>query len=138
MKNSTMGFLQYEGAAAEDGRKPSIFDNFTHTKGMFQHAHFICIVSSSLLYFGILRPRQDVSCCLFFNCMPGATVDGGNGDVAVDQYHRYKVLQLCKSQNNRCHMHKFPYTLATCKFVIHSESLGAYRIPVLFFLNLDQ
>lgn len=43
---------QYEGAAAEDGRKPSIFDTFTHTEGTM--------------------------------------VDGGNGDVAVDQYHRYK------------------------------------------------
>lgn len=43
---------QYEGAAAEDGRKPSIFDTFTHRKG--------------------------------------TTMDGGNGDVAVDQYHRYK------------------------------------------------
>jgi len=43
---------QYEGAAAEDGRKPSIFDTFTHKKGTI--------------------------------------LDGGNGDVAVDQYHRYK------------------------------------------------
>ncbi|GLJ04710.1 hypothetical protein SUGI_0001730 [Cryptomeria japonica] len=43
---------QYEGAAAEDGRKPSIWDTFVHIKGN--------------------------------------TVDGSTGDVAVDQYHRYK------------------------------------------------
>jgi len=43
---------QYEGAAAEDGRKPSIFDTFTHREG--------------------------------------TSLDGSNGDVAVDQYHRYK------------------------------------------------
>ncbi|KAH9327698.1 hypothetical protein KI387_007876 [Taxus chinensis] len=43
---------QYEGAAADDGRKPSIWDTFVHIKGN--------------------------------------TFDGGTGDVAVDQYHRYK------------------------------------------------
>lgn len=43
---------QIEGAAAEDGRKPSVWDTFSHT--------------------------------------PGKTADGGTGDVAVDDYHRYK------------------------------------------------
>ena len=37
VKNPTMGFLQYEGAAAEDGRKPSIFDTFTHSNGLFHY-----------------------------------------------------------------------------------------------------
>jgi beta-glucosidase len=42
---------QIEGAAAEDGRGPSIWDTFSHE--------------------------------------PGRIVDGGNGDVACDHYHRY-------------------------------------------------
>ncbi|KAE8037052.1 hypothetical protein FH972_009677 [Carpinus fangiana] len=44
---------QYEGAANEDGRGPSIWDSYTHR-------------------------------------YPGRIKDGSNGDVAVDQYHRYK------------------------------------------------
>eukprot|EP01018_Ginkgo_biloba_P003113 Gb_13348 [translate_table: standard] len=43
---------QYEGAAAEDGKGPSIWDTFTHDEGNI--------------------------------------ADGGTGDVAVDEYHRYK------------------------------------------------
>ncbi|KAH9329987.1 hypothetical protein KI387_002095, partial [Taxus chinensis] len=43
---------QYEGAAREDGRGPSIWDTFSHT--------------------------------------PGKVTDNSNGDVANDQYHRYK------------------------------------------------
>ncbi|GLJ39440.1 hypothetical protein SUGI_0805530 [Cryptomeria japonica] len=42
---------QYEGAVAEGGRLPSIWDTYTHK--------------------------------------PGNTYDGSNGDVAMDQYHRY-------------------------------------------------
>ncbi|KAL5705687.1 beta-glucosidase [Ranunculus cassubicifolius] len=42
---------QVEGAAAEDGRKPSIWDTFTHQ---------------------------------------GKTADKGTGDIAADQYHKYK------------------------------------------------
>eukprot|EP01018_Ginkgo_biloba_P032337 Gb_17121 [translate_table: standard] len=44
--------FQYEGAATEDGRKPSIMDTFYH--------------------------------------IPGKVLDGSNGDIAVDQYHRHK------------------------------------------------
>ncbi|KAK6933710.1 Glycoside hydrolase family 1 [Dillenia turbinata] len=44
---------QYEGAAKEGGRRPSIWDTFTHK-------------------------------------YPGRIMDGGNGDVANDFYHRYK------------------------------------------------
>ncbi|RXH85196.1 hypothetical protein DVH24_041964 [Malus domestica] len=44
---------QFEGAAKEDGRGPSIWDTYTHDH-------------------------------------PERIVDGSNGDVAVDQYHRYK------------------------------------------------
>ncbi|KAL6278331.1 hypothetical protein ACE6H2_021932 [Prunus campanulata] len=45
---------QYEGAAFEDGRGPSIWDNFTHQ-------------------------------------YPEKIADGINGDVAINQYHRYNV-----------------------------------------------
>ncbi|KAK8695398.1 hypothetical protein V6N13_000561 [Hibiscus sabdariffa] len=44
---------QYEGAAKEGGRRPSIWDTFTHNH-------------------------------------PEKIVDGSNGDVAIDSYHRYK------------------------------------------------
>ncbi|KAK9941277.1 hypothetical protein M0R45_017890 [Rubus argutus] len=44
---------QFEGAANEGGRAPSIWDTFTHK-------------------------------------YPGKITDGSNGDVAIDQYHRYK------------------------------------------------
>jgi beta-glucosidase len=43
---------QIEGAVAEAGRGPSIWDTFSHT--------------------------------------PGRTVDGDNGDVAIDHFHRYR------------------------------------------------
>ncbi|KAK7335826.1 hypothetical protein VNO80_27892 [Phaseolus coccineus] len=48
---------QYEGAANEGGRKPSMWDEYTH-----KH--------------------------------PERITDGSNGDVAVDQYHRYKEQNL--------------------------------------------
>ncbi|KAB1227611.1 Non-cyanogenic beta-glucosidase [Morella rubra] len=47
---------QYEGAANEAGRGPSIWDTYTHR-------------------------------------YPGKITDGSNGDVAVDQYHRYKISE---------------------------------------------
>ncbi|PKI60241.1 hypothetical protein CRG98_019429 [Punica granatum] len=50
---------QYEGVANEDGRGPSIWDNFTHT------------------YPGAFFSFKKIA-------------DGSNGDVAVDQYHKYK------------------------------------------------
>jgi beta-glucosidase len=50
---------QIEGAAAAEGRKPSVWDTYSHT--------------------------------------PGRTADGGNGDVANDDYHRYRQdIQLLK------------------------------------------
>jgi beta-glucosidase len=49
---SATAAYQVEGAVAEDGRGPSIWDTFSHT--------------------------------------PGRTLDGDTGDVADDQYHRYR------------------------------------------------
>ncbi|XP_021829313.1 non-cyanogenic beta-glucosidase-like [Prunus avium] len=48
------GSYQYEGAAKEGGRGPSIWDTFTHK-------------------------------------YPEKINDSSNGDITVDQYHRYKV-----------------------------------------------
>ncbi|KAL9322951.1 hypothetical protein ACSQ67_011004 [Phaseolus vulgaris] len=54
---------QYEGAANEGGRKPSIWDAYTHK-------------------------------------YPDRINNGSNGDVAVDQYHRYKEdIQIMKNMN---------------------------------------
>src|ERR1017187_9809268 len=53
-------FYQVEGAAQEDGRKPSVWDTLSH--------------------------------------QPGRVAKGHTGDVAVDQYHRYKEdVQLMKA-----------------------------------------
>ncbi|XP_027927891.1 beta-glucosidase 24-like [Vigna unguiculata] len=61
---------QYEGAANEGGRKPSIWDAYTHTYPGFS---FI---------FGYQISGED------------------NGDVAIDQYHRYKEdVQIMKDMN---------------------------------------
>src|SRR4051812_33382221 len=50
---------QIEGAVAEDGRKPSVWDTYSHT--------------------------------------PGKVANGDTGDVAVDDYHRYKeTIQMLK------------------------------------------
>ncbi|KAM7273829.1 hypothetical protein ACFE04_028493 [Oxalis oulophora] len=49
---------QYEGAANEDGRGPSIWDTYSHSQGKIK--------------------------------------DGSNGDVAIDSYHRYKIIQKGK------------------------------------------
>uniref|UniRef100_A0A2P2K1H1 Non-cyanogenic beta-glucosidase n=1 Tax=Rhizophora mucronata TaxID=61149 RepID=A0A2P2K1H1_RHIMU len=56
---------QYEGAAKEGGRGPSIWDTFTH--------------------------RFPEGCVNAY--MAGKIADGSNGDVAIDSYHRYKVWQ---------------------------------------------
>ncbi|GMY16390.1 beta-glucosidase 12-like isoform X1 [Fagus crenata] len=54
---------QYEGAANEGGKGPSIWDTYTHR-------------------------------------YPGKVKDGSNGDVAVDQYHRYKEdVEIMKEMN---------------------------------------
>ena len=54
--------FQIEGAAAEDGKGPSIWDTFSHT--------------------------------------PGKVIDGSNGDVACDHYHRYaEDVELIASLN---------------------------------------
>ncbi|KAI4373689.1 hypothetical protein MLD38_011787 [Melastoma candidum] len=54
---------QYEGAANEDGRGPSVWDTYTHR-------------------------------------FPDRISDGSNGDVAVDQYHRYKEdVAIMKDMN---------------------------------------
>ncbi|KAK9933189.1 hypothetical protein M0R45_020393 [Rubus argutus] len=50
---------QYEGAANESGRGPSIWDTYTHK-------------------------------------YPGKITDGSNGDVALDQYNRYKMWGIMK------------------------------------------
>ncbi|GJN38518.1 hypothetical protein PR202_gb27568 [Eleusine coracana subsp. coracana] len=57
--------FQVEGAAAEDGRKPSIWDTFTHAV----HKWFNRYVQMLTCY----------------------TQDGSNADVSADQYHHYKV-----------------------------------------------
>ncbi|KAK6272519.1 hypothetical protein POUND7_009602 [Theobroma cacao] len=63
---------KYEGAATEDGRTPSIWDNFTHP--------VLVIRWQSLANFGINWSDMETK----------GNMHGANADIASDGYHKYK------------------------------------------------
>ncbi|XAR54324.1 Beta-primeverosidase [Bertholletia excelsa] len=88
---------QYEGAAFEDGRGPSIWDNFTHQ-------------------------------------YPNKIVNGDNGDVAVDFYHRYKEdVKLMKFLG----MDAFRFSISWSRILPRGKlSGGVNKEGIAFYNNL--
>ncbi|KAF2595188.1 hypothetical protein F2Q70_00043591 [Brassica cretica] len=65
---------QIEGGWNEGKKGPNIWDKFTHLQGI---SFLPCSLSQRRL-------------CSLTLCDSGKVLDGSNGDVAVDHYHRYK------------------------------------------------
>ncbi|XP_040994451.1 beta-glucosidase 12-like isoform X7 [Juglans microcarpa x Juglans regia] len=82
---------QYEGAAKDGGRGPSIWDTFTHRCPFSIRENQL---SGQQAFKSMERrggTRSDSSFGTFPNwCHKDRIQDGSNGDVTVDQYHRYK------------------------------------------------
>ncbi|XP_059069115.1 beta-glucosidase 12-like [Cryptomeria japonica] len=87
---------QYEGAAREGGRSPSIWDTFSH--------------------------------------IPGTIADGSNGDVAVDQYHRYKEdVKLMKDMG----MDAYRFSISWSRILPYGSIKGGInKIGVAYYNNL--
>ncbi|XP_035546353.1 beta-glucosidase 12-like isoform X4 [Juglans regia] len=82
---------QYEGAAKDGGRGPSIWDTFTHRCPFSIRENQL---SGQQAFKSMERrggTRSDSSFGTFPNwCHKDRIQDGSNGDVTVDQYHHYK------------------------------------------------
>uniref|UniRef100_A0A0D9ZY69 Uncharacterized protein n=1 Tax=Oryza glumipatula TaxID=40148 RepID=A0A0D9ZY69_9ORYZ len=66
---------QYEGAAAEDGRTPSIWDTYTHSE--------MYMINYDKLYYAAHKNAEN-------SAASGRHPEDGTGDVASDGYHKYK------------------------------------------------
>ncbi|GLJ09702.1 hypothetical protein SUGI_0114460 [Cryptomeria japonica] len=85
---------QYEGAAREGGRRPSIWDTYSHT--------------------------------------PGNIVDGSNGDVAVDHYHRYKEdVKLMKKMG----MESYRFSISWSRILPYGSLKGGINKAGVAFYN---
>ncbi|KAI5390775.1 variant 5, Beta-glucosidase 12, partial [Lathyrus oleraceus] len=83
---------QYEGAAFEGGKGPSIWDNFTH-----KYPEKIRDRSNGAAFEGGKGPSIWDN---FTHKYPEKIRDRSNGDVAVDSYHKYKEdIELIKDLN---------------------------------------
>lgn len=96
---SFISLLQFEGAYLSDGKGLNNWDVFSHKPGEMDHtfssksAKYTHMKYSEtymyleqILYFeiGISTPLYSA----------GNIIDGNNGDLAVDHYHRYMVIKL--------------------------------------------
>lgn len=79
---------QYEGAFLTDGKSLNNWDLFTHEAGELLESQFLSMLATrtDFIYFS--------SNLIFFGVVVGHIKDGSNGDVAVDHYNRYLVLNL--------------------------------------------
>ncbi|TVU50374.1 hypothetical protein EJB05_01744, partial [Eragrostis curvula] len=77
---------QYEGAAMEGGRGPSIWDTFTHNHPGMYFAINLRVFSNP----SCKPPIRDHCDLRMILVTQNKIVDRSNADVAVDQYHRYK------------------------------------------------
>jgi hypothetical protein len=105
-----------------------------HSQGRSVSSHifihpFICILPSSLLYFATFKAKAGSELLFFLTVLSGITVDGRNGDVAVDQYHHYKVLL---SANLRT-INVTRTTYMQWLLVSHPQALCACPTPLLLF-----
>ncbi|GLJ47734.1 hypothetical protein SUGI_1008160 [Cryptomeria japonica] len=87
---------QYEGAAREGGRTPSVWDTYSH--------------------------------------MPGTIADGENGDVAVDEYHRYKEdVKLMKDMG----MDAYRFSISWSRILPYGTVEGGInKVGVAYYNNL--
>jgi hypothetical protein len=113
-----------EGACKEGGRGPSIWDAFSHTEGNFL---FLFLFSTSFFHNKSGLMWMNLIFCNFLKLfvhsfvLLGKIIDKSNGDLAVDQYHRYKVSNNVLSDS-----------LFFCSFVV-DWPCNAYMVISPFF-----
>ncbi|KAF9613303.1 hypothetical protein IFM89_006813, partial [Coptis chinensis] len=74
---------QFEGAYNEGGRGPSIWDTYTH-----KHPDLAFFATNCVSQYQV--PILILEVLSFGDGDTERIADGNNGDVAIDQYHRYK------------------------------------------------
>lgn len=73
---------QFEGAFLSDGKGLNNWDVFSHKAGEILHSQLWSFSSFPILSYGKN----------FMGMSLGTIIDGTNGDIAVDHYHRYLVM----------------------------------------------
>lgn len=79
--------LQFEGAYLSDGKGLSNWDIFSHEAGK-------TILLWKIIIFLLGSTINTITKLTLMIQLPGNILDGSNGDIAVDHYHRYLVMWL--------------------------------------------